>query len=441
MKVAVIGTGYVGLVAGACLAETGNDVVCADIDEEKVAGLNRGEIPIYEPGLEPLVERNLKKRRLTFTTDVAEAVRRSRVIFIAVGTPPGEDGSADLQHVLAVARTIGRAMDGERIVITKSTVPVGTAMRVREAIESETPHPVHVCSNPEFLKEGAAVDDFMHPDRVVLGVDHPQAEAVLRELYSPFMRRSDRLLVMDVPSAEITKYAANSMLATRISFMNAIALLCEKTGADVDMVRQGVGTDERIGSAFLFPGVGYGGSCFPKDVKALVRTMDELGAPSSILQAVEAVNEAQKHLLVERIISRFGPDLVGRRFAVWGLAFKPNTDDMREAPSLVTIQGLLERGASVVAHDPEAIDEARRLLGDAVEFREIDYDCLEGADALIIHTEWQPYRFPDFQRMRTSLKHPVIFDGRNLYPPERMEARGFEYHSIGRNTVGRKATS
>jgi UDPglucose 6-dehydrogenase len=441
MKVAVIGTGYVGLVAGACLAETGNDVVCADIDEEKVAGLNRGEIPIYEPGLEPLVERNLKKRRLTFTTDVAEAVRKSRVIFIAVGTPPGEDGSADLQHVLSVARTIGRAMDGERIVITKSTVPVGTAMRVREAIESETSHAVHVCSNPEFLKEGAAVDDFMHPDRVVLGVDHPEAESVLRELYSPFMRRSDRLLVMDVPSAEITKYAANSMLATRISFMNAIALLCERTGADVDMVRQGVGTDERIGSAFLFPGVGYGGSCFPKDVKALARTMDELGAPSSILQAVEAVNDAQKHLLVERIIARFGPDLRGRRFAVWGLAFKPNTDDMREAPSLVTIRGLLERGASVVAHDPEAIDEARRILGDAVEFREIDYDCLEGADALVIHTEWQPYRFPDFPRMKASLKQPVIFDGRNLYPPERMEARGFEYHSIGRNTVGAEEAS
>ena len=437
MNIAVIGTGYVGLVAGACLAETGNDVVCADIDEAKVQRLNRGEIPIFEPGLEPMVQRNLESRRLSFTTDVGDAVRRSYVIFIAVGTPPDEDGSADLQHVLAVARTIGRAMDGERIVITKSTVPVGTARRVREAIEAETTHPVHVCSNPEFLKEGAAVDDFMHPDRVVVGVDHPKAEGVLRELYAPFMRRSDRLLVMDVPSAEITKYAANSMLATRISFMNAIALLCEKTGANVDMVRMGVGTDERIGSAFLFPGIGYGGSCFPKDVKALARTMGELGAPSLILDAVEEVNEAQKRILLERILERFGDDLTGRRFAVWGLAFKPNTDDMREAPSLVTIQGLLRRGAEVVAHDPEAMDEARRVLDPRVEYREIDYECLPGADALIIHTEWQPYRFPDFRRMKASLKHPVIFDGRNIYRTGKMEEMGFEYHSIGRRTVGR----
>jgi len=436
MKIAVIGTGYVGLVAGACLAETGHDVICADIDEGKVARLSKGEIPIFEPGLEPMVQRNLQQGRLRFTTDVADAVRSSYIVFIAVGTPPGEDGSADLQHVLAVARTIGKAMDDERIVITKSTVPVGTARLVRTAIESETSHPVHVCSNPEFLKEGAAVDDFMHPDRVVLGVDHPTAEAVLRELYAPFIRRDERLLIMDVPSAEITKYAANSMLATRISFMNAIALLCEKTGANVDMVRRGVGTDERIGSAFLFPGAGYGGSCFPKDVKALVRTMDELGAPSVILRAVEEVNEAQKRLLLDRIVQRFGPDLTGRRFAVWGLAFKPNTDDMREAPSLVTIQGLLERGASVVVHDPEAMEEARRHLGDTVEFRDIDYDCLPGADALVIHTEWQPYRFPDFPRMRQALARPIIFDGRNLYKPAKMAELGFEYHSIGRRTVG-----
>ncbi|MDT8340741.1 MAG: UDP-glucose/GDP-mannose dehydrogenase family protein [Longimicrobiales bacterium] len=436
MNIAVIGTGYVGLVAGACLAETGNDVICVDIDESKIVRLSRGEVPIFEPGLEPLVARNLEAGRLTFTTDVADAVRCSYVIFVAVGTPPDEDGSADLQHVLAVAREIGRAMDGERIVITKSTVPVGTARRVREAIEAETVHPVHVCSNPEFLKEGAAVDDFMHPDRVVVGVDHPRAEAVMRELYAPYMRRSDRLLVMDVPSAEITKYAANSMLATRISFMNAIALLCEKTGADVDMVRQGVGTDDRIGSAFLFPGAGYGGSCFPKDVKALVRTMRELDAPASILEAVEAVNEAQKRLLLERIVARFGDDLTGRRFAVWGLAFKPRTDDMREAPSRVTIAGLLERGAQVVAHDPEAMAEARRVLDARVEYRERNYDCLEGADALVIHTEWQPYRFPDFARMRTLLREPVIFDGRNIYRPARMAEAGFEYHSIGRSVVG-----
>ena len=435
MKVAVIGTGYVGLVAGACLAETGNDVVCADIDEGKVRRLNGGEIPIYEPGLEPLVKRNLENRRLAFTTDVAQAVRDSYIVFIAVGTPPDEDGSADLQHVLAVARTIGQAMDGERIVITKSTVPVGTARRVREAIEAETDHPVHVCSNPEFLKEGDAVNDFMHPDRVVIGVDHPTAEKVLRELYAPYMRKSDRLLVMDVPSAEITKYAANAMLATRISFMNAIAHLCEETGADVGQVRLGIGTDERIGSAFLFPGAGYGGSCFPKDVKALVRTMRDLGAPASILEAVEEVNEAQKRVLLDRIVARFGEDLTGRRFAVWGLAFKPNTDDMREAPSRVTIQGLLDRGAQVVAHDPEAMHEARRVLPGAVAYRDIDYDCLDGADALVIHTEWQPYRFPDFTRMKKLLKEPVIFDGRNLYSLGKMEEFGFEYHSIGRRTV------
>ncbi len=436
MNIAVIGTGYVGLVAGACLAETGNQVICADVDEGKVRRLNQGQIPIYEPGLKPLVVRNLDQKRLTFTTDTAGAVRASHVIFIAVGTPPDEDGSADLQHVLAVARTIGQAMDGERIVITKSTVPVGTARRVRETIEAATEHPVHVCSNPEFLKEGAAVDDFMHPDRVVLGVDDPGAEKVLRELYAPFMRRGDRLLVMDVPSAEITKYAANSMLATRISFMNAVALLCEKTGADVDMVRQGVGTDERIGSAFLFPGVGYGGSCFPKDVKALARTMKDLGAPSEILDAVESVNEAQKRILLDRIVHRFGDNLQGRRFAVWGLAFKPNTDDMREAPSRVTIQGLVERGAEVVAHDPEAMDEARRVLDARVRYREIDYDCLAGADALVIHTEWQPYRFPDFRRIRSELGLPIVFDGRNIWSPEKMEELGFEYHSIGRGTVG-----
>ena len=439
MKVTVIGTGYVGLVAGACLAETGNDVICADIDGEKIARLNRGEIPIYEPGLEPLVENNLASARLSFTTDVAESVRASDIIFIAVGTPPDEDGSADLQHVLAVAKSIGQAMESEKIVCTKSTVPVGTAGKVRQAIEKETDHTVHVCSNPEFLKEGAAVADFMKPNRVILGVDSEYAGKMLTDLYSPFVRTGNAIHTMDIAAAEITKYAANAMLATRISFMNAMAQLCEATGADVDMVRRGIGSDARIGSAFLFPGVGYGGSCFPKDVKALVRTMKERGADASILEAVEAVNEQQKRFLLDRVIARFGEDLSGRRFAVWGLAFKPNTDDMREAPSLVTIPSLLKRGATVAAHDPVAIEEAKRRFGDQVTYHQNNYDALEGADALLIHTEWLPYRRPDFPRIREALRDPVVFDGRNLYRPERMQELGFEYHSVGRRSVHPKA--
>ena len=435
MKVTVIGTGYVGLVGGAGFAETGNDVICADIDENKIARLNAGEIPIYEPGLEPLVRSNVKAGRLRFTTDVPASVRASDIIFIAVGTPPDEDGSADLQHVLAVARTIGQSMEGEKIVVTKSTVPVGTAAKVRAAIEAETEHPVHVCSNPEFLKEGAAVEDFMKPDRVVLGADSEYAGAMLTDLHAPFVRTGNAILVMDIAAAEITKYASNAMLATRISFMNAIAQLCEATGADVDMVRRGLSTDSRIGSAFLFPGVGYGGSCFPKDVKALVRTMRELGADASILEAVEAVNENQKRLPVDRIAERFGEDLSGRTFAVWGLAFKPNTDDMREAPSLVAISGLLDRGARVVAHDPVAMDEARRHFGDRITYAESNYDALEGADALLILTEWLPYRRPDFPRMRDLMNTPLILDGRNIYRPERMEAYGFEYISVGRRHV------
>lgn len=432
MKIAVIGTGYVGLVAGACLSESGNDVICADIDKGKIARLNGGEVPIYEPGLEPLIESNLAAGRLSFTTDVPEAVRASDIIFIAVGTPPDEDGSADLQHVLAVAKTIGQSMQGDKIVITKSTVPVGTARLVREAIEAETDHTVHVCSNPEFLKEGAAVEDFMKPDRVVLGVDSDHAEEVLRELYSPFVRTGHSILIMDVPSAEITKYAANSMLATRISFMNAIAQLCERAGASVDSVRQGVGSDSRIGSSFLFPGAGYGGSCFPKDVKALVKTMTDLGADASILEAVEAVNDRQKRTLVERVVSRLGEDLSDSVIAVWGLAFKPNTDDMREAPSIVTIEDLLERGARVVAHDPVAVEEARHHFGDRIEYANTNYAALDGAHALVIHTEWHPYRHPDFSRMREAMVNPIIFDGRNLYDPVRVSDQGFEYHSIGR---------
>ena len=435
MNVSVIGTGYVGLVGGACLAETGHDVVCADVDESKIKRLQRGEIPIFEPGLELLVTHNLAEGRLRFTTDVEEAVRASTIIFIAVGTPPDEDGSADLQHVLAVARTIGRAMDGERIVITKSTVPVGTAARVRAAIQEHTTHPVHVCSNPEFLKEGAAVEDFMKPDRVVLGVDDEGAAEVLRSLYEPFVRTGHQILLMDVASAEITKYAANAMLATRISFMNMIARFCEAVGADVDQVRLGIGTDARIGPSFLFPGIGYGGSCFPKDVKALSRTIGGMGLDNSMLAAVESVNETQKQILLRRVVERFGEDLSGRTFAVWGLAFKPNTDDMREAPSLVTIERLLERGARVVAHDPAAMEEARRHLDDRIEYRDRNYDVLEGADALVIHTEWHPYRRPDFERMLELLRQPVIFDGRNLYKREELAKLGFEYYTVGRPPV------
>jgi UDPglucose 6-dehydrogenase len=432
MKVGIIGSGYVGLVAGACLAEAGNDVLCADIDSAKIDLLNGGGIPIYEPGLKPLIERNLSVGRLAFTTDVAAAVRASHVIFIAVGTPPGEDGSADLQHVLAVAKTIGQAMEDEKVVITKSTVPVGTADLVREAIKAETDLPVHVCSNPEFLKEGAAVDDFMKPDRVVVGVDSEYSAEVLRGLYSPFVRTGHSVMVMDVRAAEITKYAANAMLATRISFMNSIARLCEATGADVDSVRQGIGSDSRIGPSFLFPGIGYGGSCFPKDVKALVKTMVDFDIDASILQAVEEVNETQKSTLLDRVVGRLGEDLTGKTIAVWGLAFKPNTDDMREAPSLVTIEGLLTRGAQVLAHDPAAMAEARHYLGDRVTYVDTNYDALDDAHALVIHTEWHPYRSPDFNRMKASMARPLLIDGRNLYDPADMAERGFEYVSIGR---------
>jgi UDPglucose 6-dehydrogenase len=423
-------------VVGACLAETGNEVVCADIDSDKIALLEGGGIPIYEPGLDVLIARNLSSGRLRFTTDIPEAVRASRVIFIAVGTPPDEDGSADLHHVIEAARTIGASMDGERVVITKSTVPVGTAAKVRDAIESETDHPVHVCSNPEFLKEGAAVDDFMKPDRVVLGVDSEYAADVMRDLYASFVMSGNQILIMDIASAEITKYAANAMLATRISFMNGISGLCERTGADINMVRRGIGSDERIGRAFLYPGVGYGGSCFPKDVKALIQTMDELGADASILQAVDELNDRQKRSLLHALVARMGEDLSGTTIAVWGLSFKPNTDDMREAPSLVTIEGLLERGGRVVAHDPEAMAEAKRRFGDRIELVKDDYVALEGAGALVIHTEWNPYRRPNFARMKAAMAQPLVFDGRNLYDPQRMAEFGFEYHSVGRASTG-----
>jgi len=438
MQIAVAGTGYVGLVVGACLAETGSDVVCVDIDEHKVEKLRQGIIPIYEPGLEPLVARNLNAGRLRFSTDIAEAVRESDVIFIAVGTPQDEDGSADLQHVLKVAASIGENMNGEKIVITKSTVPVGTAAKVRAEIEKRTTHPVHVCSNPEFLKEGAAVDDFMYPDRVVVGVDSEYARQVLAELYEPFVRTGNPIIFMDVASAEITKYAANAMLATRISFMNMIARLCSEVGANIDDVRRGVGRDARIGNAFLFAGCGYGGSCFPKDVQALIRTLVDHQVDASILQAVEHINAGQKKLLLERVDARLG-SLAGKRIGVWGLSFKPETDDMREAPSLVVIEGLLERGAQVRVHDPVAMTAAKHHFGDRVEYAPSNYAALEGAEALVILTEWKPYRRPDFERVRALLAAPLIFDGRNLFDPQRLKDLGFEYYSVGRPAISREA--
>lgn len=436
MHVGIIGTGYVGLVVGAGLAEMGNDVICADIDGDKIERLNGGEIPIYEPGLEPLVARNLEAGRLLFTTDVGHAVRDSEVIFIAVGTPPGGDGSADLKHVLAVADTIGENMNGRKVVVTKSTVPVGTAVKVRAAIEARTDHEVHVCSNPEFLKEGGAVDDFMKPDRVVVGVDSDHAREVLEELFSPFVRTGNPILFMDIASAEITKYAANAMLATRISFMNTVARLCAAVGANVDLVRQGLGSDERIGPSFLFAGVGYGGSCFPKDVNALIGTLRAHSIDAGIMESVEAVNAAQKRLMLDAVTSRFGEDLTGRTMAVWGLSFKPGTDDMREATSIVVIEGLLERGARVQAHDPEAMDMARRQFGDRVQLTSTNYDAAHRADALLIVTEWGPYRRPDFPRLRGLLASPVVFDGRNLFDPKKMGELGFEYWSVGRPAVG-----
>ena len=432
MKVAVVGTGYVGLVVGACLAETGNDVMCADVDAAKIEGLRSGRMPIYEPGLEPLVTRNGREGRLQFTTDVGAAVERSDVVFIAVGTPPDEDGSADLRHVLDVARTIGRHMNQPKVVITKSTVPVGTAARVREEIGRHTRTAFDVCSNPEFLKEGAAVEDFMKPDRVVVGVDSDRAARVLEQLYAPFVRTGNPLIFMDIASAEMTKYAANAMLATRISFMNQIARLCERVGADVTLVRKGIGSDRRIGSAFLFPGPGYGGSCFPKDVKALIRTGDEQGVPLDVLQAVEAANERQKRVLFEKLARHFDDRLRGATVAVWGLAFKAETDDVRDSPALVLVEELLRAGARVQVHDPAAVETARRHLGDRVTYAAHAYDALAGAAALAVVTEWLEYRNPDFERIKRLLARPLIVDGRNLYDPERLARLGFTYDSIGR---------
>ncbi len=433
MHVAVIGSGYVGLVAGACLAETGNDVTCVDVDAEKIARLQRNEIPIYEPGLEPMVKRNQEEGRLTFTTDLGSAVRSSRVILIAVGTPPGEDGSADLKHVLAVARAVGQHMNEPKIVVTKSTVPVGTAEKVRAAIQAETTIPFSVCSNPEFLKEGAAIDDFMKPDRVVIGVDNAEAKEVMAELYSPFTRQGgNRVLFMDIASAEVTKYAANAMLATRISFMNQMALFCELVGADVNNVRLGIGSDQRIGRAFLYPGPGYGGSCFPKDVKALIRTSEDLGLSLDVLKAVEHVNECQKQIVLQKTLRYLGQDLNGKSIGVWGLAFKAETDDMRESPAIPVIEGLLEAGARVQTHDPKATDSARMIFGDRVMYAADPYSAAHGVDALLVLTEWLVYRNPDFERIRKLVRRPLLIDGRNLYDPDRMVTLGFEYHGIGR---------
>jgi UDPglucose 6-dehydrogenase len=432
VNITVVGTGYVGLVVGACLAETGNSVACADVDNGKIARLQDNLLPIYEPGLDAFVERNQRGGRLRFTTDVATAIESADVIFIAVGTPPDEDGSADLRYVLAVAEQIGLYMRREVVVVTKSTVPVGTATRVAEAVGKHARHAFHVCSNPEFLKEGAALDDFMKPDRVVIGAETDYARTVMTELYAPFVRTGKPIIFMDIPSAEMTKYAANAMLATRISFMNEIANLCERTGANVDMVRRGIGTDERIGPAFLFPGPGYGGSCFPKDVRALVRTGEEYGTPLCVLQAVESVNDRQKHRLFEKLSEALNGRLKGSRVAVWGLAFKPNTDDMREAPSLTLIEDLLRAGAGVVAHDPAAMPEANRRMGGRIELAEDGYAALDGADALAVVTDWNEYRHPDFGRIKQALRRPIVVDGRNLYDAAKMTKLGFTYLSIGR---------
>lgn len=432
MKIGVIGTGYVGLVVGTGLSELGNDVICGDVDQRKITMLREGRIPIYEPGLAEMVSRNRKQGRLQFSTDIEGLVRFAKVIFVAVGTPPDEDGSADLSHVLSVAKTIGSAMVGYRLVVIKSTVPVGTASKVRAVIKGLTYHEFDVASNPEFLKEGMAVDDFMRPARVVIGTDTTGAEKLLKELYAPLVRTNNPIISMDVRSSELTKYASNAMLATRISFMNEISALADRVGADVSMVRRGMGTDPRIGNRFLFSGVGYGGSCFPKDVKALVQTGMEHGVDMLLLNAVEDVNARQKMLLVKRAKERFGNDLSGTRFGLWGLAFKPNTDDMRDAPAITIARGLTDAGATVMAYDPEAMENARQILGDSVTLCRDMYDAVQHVDALMMITEWPVFREPDFDRMLKAMKTPVLFDGRNIYDPTRMRAMGFEYYGIGR---------
>ena len=440
MKVCVIGTGYVGLVAGACFADSGNKVICVDIDKEKIEKLKKGIIPIYEPGLKDIVVTNVEKERLFFTTSIKEGVENSDIIFIAVGTPEGEDGSADLSYVLQAARDIAEHMNGYKIIVNKSTVPVGTAAKVKEEISKITNHPFDVVSNPEFLKEGAAVQDFLKPDRIVIGTDSEKARNIMVDLYSPFVRKRERIILMDNVSAELTKYAANSMLATRISFMNDLANLAEKVGADIEKVRVGIGTDSRIGLAFLFPGVGYGGSCFPKDVKAILKTGEDYGHNLSIIEAVEKVNKQQRKIMVDRILNFYNGNIEGKTFAIWGLSFKPNTDDMREAPAIDIIKGLTEKGAKIKAYDPVAMENAKKIfssmgISDKITFCDSQYSALEETDALVIVTEWLEFRKPDFDIMKKSLKDKTVFDGRNIYKPEHMKEMGFNYFSIGRKPV------
>lgn len=437
MKVSVVGTGYVGLVTGTCFAETGLNVCCVDIDEEKINGLKKGIVPIYEPGLDEMIEKNVKAGRLCFTTQIEESLQGSEAVFISVGTPPDEDGSADLSHVLAVAGSIGKYMQDYLVVVTKSTVPVGTAEKVRNAIKTELDNrganiEFDVASNPEFLKEGDAINDFMKPDRIVIGVDSDRAEDVMRRLYKPFLLNNHPILFMDIPSAELTKYAANSMLATRISFMNEIARLCENVGADVNKVRQGIGSDPRIGNKFLYAGTGYGGSCFPKDVKALIKTGHENNVPMKIISAVEEINEEQKGILFDKLMKHYNGDLRGKRIAIWGLAFKPNTDDMREAPALVVIDKLLKAGAKVRAYDSVAINECKRRIGDVIEYSNDPYDAVKDADALLLITEWTEFRMPDFNKLGQLMKQKVILDGRNIYEPDEVRGKGFVYYGIGR---------
>jgi len=434
MKITVVGTGYVGLVTGTCLAETGNHVCCVDIDERKVNKLKNGQVTIYEPGLEKLFDRNLKEERLSFTTSLAEGLEEAEIVFLALPTPPGEDGSADLKYVLGVAKEIGKLITDYKIIIDKSTVPVGTAEKVYNAIAENYKGEFDVVSNPEFLREGVAVDDFLKPDRIVIGTTSERAKEKLTELYAPYVRQGNPIIFMDERSAELTKYAANAFLATKISFMNEVAQVCERLGADVDMVRKGIGSDDRIGKRFLFPGIGYGGSCFPKDVKAIMHSAKEVGYKFEILDAVTEVNEKQKSHLVTKIKRYFG-DLTGKKFALWGLAFKPNTDDIREAPALEIIDALLDAGAGVAAFDPEAMNNVKTIFGDRISFCETPYDCLENADALIIATEWNEFRTPDFDKILSGLKEPVIFDGRNVFDVAAMEKKGFHYESIGRPLV------
>ncbi len=436
MKLSVIGTGYVGLVVGTCLAETGNDVICVDVDERKLELLKKGISPIYEPGLTDLLRKNLHEQRLQFTPDLPYAVKNSEVIFLALPTPPAEDGSADLQHVLDVAKNIGRVMDGYKVIVNKSTVPVGTAERVRALIAAETTHEFDVVSNPEFLKEGAAVNDFMKPDRVVIGTRSPRALALMQDISAPFMRTGNPVILMDERSAEVTKYASNAFLATKISFMNELANVCEKVGADIDSVRKGMGSDPRIGPQFLFAGIGYGGSCFPKDVRALLNTSASNGYSFKVLASVDEVNKSQRERFVEKIVTHFNGSVKGKTITIWGLSFKPNTDDMREAPALTIIERLLAAGARIHAHDPVGMEEGKKRLGTTVTFFDNNYEAVTGADALVVATEWNEFRRPDFDRMRTLMKTPVLFDGRNIYDPARLAQKGFVYYGIGRNRAG-----